>query len=211
MFISDLKPDNIGFLEDGTLKLFDLGLATCIYQSSIENEQQDHRISQEYQMTGCTGSLRYMAPETALQQPYNEKIDVYSYGILFWQMGQDKIPFQGYDQEKFYHNVIHGMERPKLDSSWPEALNLLLRQRWQFSIDERPSFAMIVKSLEEIIFTQQQQSSSHFFHHTHSSSATSFSPTAQDKRRNYIQDWSRNSSGSLSSLMTSKSASSSWF
>jgi serine/threonine protein kinase len=37
-------------------------------------------------MTGNTGSLRYMAPEVALRRPYSEKADVYSFGILVWQV-----------------------------------------------------------------------------------------------------------------------------
>ena len=35
-------------------------------------------------MSGETGSLRYMAPEVANCQPYNQKADVYSFGKLFW-------------------------------------------------------------------------------------------------------------------------------
>ena len=64
----DLKPDNVGFSADGTLKLFDLGLCTCV--RTIVDDQP-------YAMTGCTGSLRYMAPEVTLRLPYTEKVDVY--------------------------------------------------------------------------------------------------------------------------------------
>ena len=51
----DLKPDNIGFMPDGTLKLFDLGLCTIVKHR--ENE------TVAYAMTGNTGSIRYMSPE----------------------------------------------------------------------------------------------------------------------------------------------------
>lgn len=55
----DLKPDNVGFDRDGTLKLFDLGLC----------KEEKHSISSSegrYCMTGHTGSRRYMAPEGKL-------------------------------------------------------------------------------------------------------------------------------------------------
>ena len=86
MFL-DLKPDNVGFTSTGALKLFDFGLVTCVHR------RQD--VFSNYAMTGYTGSLRYMAPEVAQRLPYNEKVDVYSYGIMVWQMARDKIPFKG--------------------------------------------------------------------------------------------------------------------
>ena len=67
----DLKPDNVGFTSSGILKLFDFGLCTCVRQRRSLNEA--------YELTGNTGSLRYMAPEVALRQPYTEKVDVYSF------------------------------------------------------------------------------------------------------------------------------------
>ena len=54
----DLKPDNVGFTADGTLKLFDFGLCTAVRRRCHDNEA--------YDMTGNTGSLRYMAPEGRL-------------------------------------------------------------------------------------------------------------------------------------------------
>ena len=83
----DLKPDNVGFTSSGILKLFDFGLCTCVRQRRSLNEA--------YELTGNTGSLRYMAPEVALRQPYTEKVDVYSFGIMVWQMARDRIPFKG--------------------------------------------------------------------------------------------------------------------
>lgn len=71
----DLKPDNIGFTLDGTLKVLDFGLARLVENSSPYSDQV-------YHMSGETGSLRYMAPEVADSRPYNHKADVYSFGKL---------------------------------------------------------------------------------------------------------------------------------
>jgi hypothetical protein len=51
----DLKPDNVGFTGDGVLKLFDFGLCTLV--------RNRPNATDTYEMTGNTGSLRYMAPE----------------------------------------------------------------------------------------------------------------------------------------------------
>jgi len=82
-FMSDSFPVNmlfpilsppLGFTLDGTVMLFDFGLARIVENASVSNEV--------YEMSGETGSLRYMAPEVADCQPYNQKADVYSYGKL---------------------------------------------------------------------------------------------------------------------------------
>lgn len=104
-------------------------------------------------MTGNTGSLRYMAPEVFCQEPYTERCDVYSFGIILWQMARDRVPFQDYgkvcsaemsnllfgvliqqnicemnSQDKFVNEVINENARPKIDRAWPTAFtNLITR------------------------------------------------------------------------------------
>ena len=102
-------------------------------------------------MTGYTGSLRYMAPEVVLRKPYSEKADVYSFGILLWQMARDKIPFKGLSKEEFIELVVHQGERPKLDRSWPTPFTALLKQCWDADPLKRPSFTMIVMELNKLL------------------------------------------------------------
>lgn len=54
----DVKPDNIGFSAEGDLKLLDLGLSKVVSKSEMANAT--------YNMTGETGSARYMAPEVIM-------------------------------------------------------------------------------------------------------------------------------------------------
>eukprot|EP01042_Synura_sphagnicola_P000799 gene799-885_t len=104
----DLKPDNIGFTTNGSLKLIDFGLSTCIRTGT--------RADDVFEMTGYTGSLRYMAPEVALRQPYNEKCDVYSFGIILWQMARSKVPYEGLTSQTFLqHVVVNDLVEPDLD------------------------------------------------------------------------------------------------
>lgn len=138
-----MKPDNVGFSSDGVVKLFDFGLATCVKARESDSES--------YEMSGMTGSLRYMAPETALRKPYTEKVDVYSYGILIWQMARDKVPFKGLNKDEFLKNVSIGGERPKLDSSWPSGFSSLLTKCWHQDPSQRPSFCHIVEELNRLI------------------------------------------------------------
>ena len=55
----DLKPENVGFTASMKLKLFDFGLMTCVKKLST--------VFDMYELSGFTGSLRYMAPEVEVR------------------------------------------------------------------------------------------------------------------------------------------------
>ena len=101
----DLKPQNIGFTADRKLKLFDFGLVCCVQKRSS--------LDDAYAMSGFTGTVVYMAPEVALRQLYNEKVDVYSFGILFWQLLSGENPFAGMSHEQHMERVVRGGQRIK--------------------------------------------------------------------------------------------------
>lgn len=139
----DLKPDNVGYTKDGCLKLFDFGLVTCVRSRT--------RTDEAYEMTGYTGSLRYMAPEVVLRKPYCEKADVYSFGIMLWQMARDRVPFKGLSKDEFIKQVVHANERPKLDKTWPPGFTNLLKQCWEADPNLRPSISIVLMELNKLI------------------------------------------------------------
>lgn len=138
-----MKPENIGLTKDGKLKLFDFGLAACVHARTSA--------TQAYEMTGYTGSLRYMAPEVVLELPYTEKVDIYSYAIVLWQCGRDKVPFKGLNKDQFTEQVVHQNLRPKMDKRWPAQFCVLLSQCWDRDPLKRPTFATILVELDKLI------------------------------------------------------------
>ncbi|KAL3937478.1 MAG: hypothetical protein SGARI_002109 [Bacillariaceae sp.] len=124
MIHRDLKVENIGFDIRGDIKLFDFGLARELPKEgsagqedknvedkqkrpndwgnysygSIHKEQgsRPYAYSTTWNLTGETGTPRYMAPEAALNQPYNASCDTYSFCVLFWQILMLKKPFELY-------------------------------------------------------------------------------------------------------------------
>mmetsp|Transcript_14376 Transcript_14376/g.26940 ORF Transcript_14376/g.26940 Transcript_14376/m.26940 type:complete len:489 (+) Transcript_14376:270-1736(+) len=112
----DLKPDNLGFDVRGDIKLFDFGLAT-------EFDKEKHG---GYKLTGDTGTIRYMAPEVAMEHNYTEKADVYSFGILLWEILSMETPYGKLHGGKIEYSVCHLGLRPKIDPKWPSALRRLL-------------------------------------------------------------------------------------
>mmetsp|Transcript_6305 Transcript_6305/g.13162 ORF Transcript_6305/g.13162 Transcript_6305/m.13162 type:complete len:519 (-) Transcript_6305:212-1768(-) len=145
----DLKPENIGFNQNGVLKLFDFGLA---------KELKSHRrlANGTYQLTGNTGSRRYMAPEVAEVKPYNLSVDAYSFGILLWEICALEKPFDGFTETNHRELIVIGGGRPEIcpygaHSYWPAGLQDLISGCWHQNLFERPSFAFIVNQLERCL------------------------------------------------------------
>ena len=104
-----------------------------------------------YQLSGKTGSLRYMAPEVAKEQPYNETVDVYSLAILAWQIFEMDTPYKGYSIAMHNNLVIEKGGRPKLNPKWGENLCTWLKKAWSEKISDRPSTRESTKVLRDEI------------------------------------------------------------
>mmetsp|Transcript_23402 Transcript_23402/g.48567 ORF Transcript_23402/g.48567 Transcript_23402/m.48567 type:complete len:117 (+) Transcript_23402:1758-2108(+) len=88
-----------------------------------------------------------MAPEVALDKPYNLSVDAYSFGILLWQICYLETPFTGYTVTMHKERVIKGGVRPKIDPGLPPSLANLMRSCWSATISDRPSFQEITETL----------------------------------------------------------------
>lgn len=152
----DIKPDNVGFdikrenigfdMMCGTerAKLFDFGFARhfrCFRGCDFDEQKKP---------TALIGTLLYMAPEVAKGKPYGVDVDIYSFGILLWEMCSLERPYQGYEYRDLHDRVIWGTVRPKLDPAWPEALKELMVRCWSQFPTERPSSEEVVESLTAI-------------------------------------------------------------
>jgi serine/threonine protein kinase len=104
-----------------------------------------------YAMSGETGSLRYMSPEVASGEPYNYSADVYSFGIILWEMNAVKKPFEGLSRDFFYERVVHGGERPAMSRKWPIELATLMAECWDADLHNRPRFRDIVTRLDVML------------------------------------------------------------
>lgn len=116
----DLKPKNIGFDENGNVKMFDFGTAVEMTEHRRYNNTNTFKLSKR------TGTPTYMAPEVHQGQPYNEKCDIYSFALLLWHCLAGRKPFQDYDQASMKSRVYHGNDVPSFDEKWSESLQSLL-------------------------------------------------------------------------------------
>jgi len=140
----DLKPDNIGFDVDGSLKVFDLDVARVTPEGKTEDET--------FKLTQKIGTRRYMSPEIGLSKKYNLKSDTYSFAIILWQIMALKLPFSQYfDKQAHTTHVFAQGERPKLQKAWPTDLQTLLSDSWSKHISRRPTMQQVHIELQREI------------------------------------------------------------
>lgn len=125
---------------DGTLKVMDFGLSTIVPDSCPESDEV-------YNLSGETGSLRYMAPEVAKRDFYNHKADVYSFGVMLWELVTFTKPFDRMSREEFYEKVVKDGLRPEIGKKFPQDLSRLIQSCWDNDPQVRPSFQSIYLEL----------------------------------------------------------------
>ena len=136
----DLKPDNVGFDRMGVLKLFDFGFA-------IGLPEKDESNPAGFLFDRC-GTPRYMAPEVGLSLGYEMKADVYSFGILLWELCALAKPFSSITSSgKFERAVFRGGKRPVISNRWPTTIKELISSCWSAPPSERPTMLDVKSSL----------------------------------------------------------------
>lgn len=112
----DVKPHNILMTEDGIAKITDFGIAKAVTNTTIVDSGKDN----------VMGSVHYFSPEQAKGTNVDEKSDIYSLGIVLYEMLTGRVPFDGDNPvtialmqinepvtppSVFNHNVPPGLER----------------------------------------------------------------------------------------------------
>lgn len=136
IILRDLKPANVGFDKNGVVKLFDFGLARHLNDCEI----------------AVAGSLRYMAPETILGRGSDRNSDVYSYGILLYEIVTLSRPYNHlHEKSKFVEKVVHQRCRPSFRSPLPSrSLARLIKACWEADPQKRPPFSTVRTALDQV-------------------------------------------------------------
>mmetsp|Transcript_15978 Transcript_15978/g.36994 ORF Transcript_15978/g.36994 Transcript_15978/m.36994 type:complete len:537 (+) Transcript_15978:73-1683(+) len=172
----DLKPDNILLNEHGVAKIADMGMARIAmhtpggspavvaldqnYQSATAGSPETNlrdggsrvKRSSSFSVTCRTGTPRYMAPENWAGESYTYKVDVFSYGILAYEVLSGKRAYGELmmNGQALADAVAEQGLRPTIPGSWPGALVALLRACWSTDPNERPDFTHVASELLRI-------------------------------------------------------------
>lgn len=141
LIFRDLKPANVGFDKEGTVKLFDLGLCRELAYVSKTGET-----------LGFAGTPRYLATEVGAGKEYGLPSDVYSFGILLWEIAALRVPFDNIRTlEEYKFKVVQCHERPNISHVKSKPLQILIQKCWDPEPDNRPTFSEVRQQLEGIV------------------------------------------------------------
>ncbi|KAH7518346.1 hypothetical protein FEM48_Zijuj09G0162000 [Ziziphus jujuba var. spinosa] len=132
----DLKAANLLMDENDVVKVADFGVARVKAQSGV--------------MTAETGTYRWMAPEVIEHKPYDHKADVFSFGVVLWELLTGKLPYEYLTPLQAAVGVVQKGLRPVIPKHTNPKLAELLERCWQQDPALRPDFSEIIEILKQL-------------------------------------------------------------
>lgn len=123
----DVKPANIMVVRDGHVKITDFGIARMA-SSSVRTQ------------TGMVlGSPKYMSPEQVLGKPIDQRTDIFSLGVMLYEMLTGQVPFNGENVNAIMYQVLNTVSLPPsaMNSAVPDMLNFIVAKALAKTPDNR--------------------------------------------------------------------------
>ena len=102
-------------------------------------------------MTGQMGTCHWMAPEVLANEAYGLPADVYSYGIVVWEIFARETPYRGINPAMIPYQVLHLGLRPDISKVTYEPIKELIERMWARDILRRPTFSDILEFFNRLI------------------------------------------------------------
>mmetsp|Transcript_6895 Transcript_6895/g.14210 ORF Transcript_6895/g.14210 Transcript_6895/m.14210 type:complete len:1258 (-) Transcript_6895:1935-5708(-) len=135
----DLKSSNMMLDDELVVKVGDFGLTRPVSGPTAP-------------MTGQTGTFQYMAPEVLSSRPYSEKADVFSFGVLLWELAARRLPYFGLEPMQVGLAVVNQGLRPSIPPECSPALVKIIKLCWDQDPHRRPNLDQAMKLLENVPF-----------------------------------------------------------
>ena len=132
MIHRDLKPANIKITPDGKVKVLDFGLAAVAQASAAgpaDPLSSPTLTMRATQIGVIMGTAAYMSPEQASGKPADKRADIWSFGVVLWEMLSGRRLFEGETISHTLADVLRaGIDLGKLPEDTPAAIRILLRR-----------------------------------------------------------------------------------
>ncbi len=186
----DIKPENIMIRRDGYVKVLDFGLAKL-----TEKRKSDPRLQNELNLSTGTGvvmgTVSYMSPEQASGQEVDQRTDIFSLGVVFYEMVTGKNPFKRDHLAATLHAILEeqpespGSSNPSVSFDLERIVTRMLDKekefRYQTAADLRASLRRMQRGIDSGI----------------TASLNKISTTQPATAKNYVNRWWRSAALAL--------------
>ena len=136
----DIKPENIMLRPDGYVKVLDFGIAKLAEQEMPATMAEEEAVPLvETHLGSIFGTARYMSPEQARGASVDKRTDIWSLGVVLYEMLAGRIPFEGESAREVMTSILETDLRPLTDSvgQIPDELERIVRRTLHKQRDER--------------------------------------------------------------------------
>ncbi|MGI8640309.1 MAG: protein kinase domain-containing protein [Pyrinomonadaceae bacterium] len=134
----DIKPENVMIRPDGFVKLLDFGIAKLTEkQGEINSDSEAATAIKAHTTPGMIiGTANYMSPEQARGKEIDVRSDIFSFGVMLYQMLAGKLPFEGENALEMIGAILKDEPKP-LDSDVPTEITKIIGKCLRKDRDER--------------------------------------------------------------------------
>jgi eukaryotic-like serine/threonine-protein kinase len=119
----DIKPENVMIRRDGIVKLLDFGLAKLVVDKDAEVDTSAPTVLNVKTKPGSVmGTTSYMSPEQARGLELDQRTDIFSLGVVLYEMVTGRLPYEGTNTYEIVSSILSDKEVPLLGGETPEEL-----------------------------------------------------------------------------------------
>lgn len=130
----DLKSPNLLVDQNWNVKVCDFGLSRLKHNTFLSSKS-------------TAGTPEWMAPEVLRNEPSNEKCDIYSFGVILWELATLRLPWSGMNPMQVVGAVGFQNKRLEIPKELDPIVARIIWECWQTDPNLRPSFAQLTVAL----------------------------------------------------------------